>query len=230
MGGGRRRLSTIVFDLDGTLVRYHGIEFESSWGAVAAAAGVGERSRALLADYLPRPEAYAEWVARDASLLAGVRIADVAAQVLPAPYAEGVVEAIAALRGRYRMGILSSGVDFVADWVCKDLGLDFSLANHIHVRDGRFTGTAETVVDLWAKDRALRALAAERETDLAEVCFVGDHVNDIAAMRIVGLAVAANPKERQVAEAAAFVIENFLDLPPLLDSWRRSPAAHSGSV
>lgn len=229
MAKARRSLSTIVFDLDGTLVRYHGIEFESSWGAVASAAGVGAKSKALLADYLPRPEAYAEWVTRDASLLAGIRVADVAARVLPAPYAEGVVEAISALRGRYCLGILSSGLDLVADWVRRDLGLDFALANRIHVCNGRFTGTAETVVDLWAKDRALRALAAERGANLAEVCFVGDHVNDIPAMRIAGLAVAANPKERQVAEAATFVIESFLELPPLLDSWCES-AAHSGSV
>jgi phosphoserine phosphatase len=59
---------------------------------------------------------------------------------------------------------------------------------------------------------------------------VGDHVNDIPAMRIAGLAVAANPKERQVAEAAAFVIESFLELPPLLDSWCEAASAHSGSA
>jgi len=218
---GRRSLSTIVFDLDGTLVRYHGIEFESSWGAVAAAAGVGAKSRALLADFFSRPEAYAEWVARDASLLAGVSVADVAARVLPAPYAEGVVGAVRALRGRYRMGILSSGVDLVADWVREDLELDFALANRIHVSEGRFTGTAETLVDLWAKDRALRALAAERGVRLDEICFVGDHVNDLPAMRIAGLAIAANPKDPAVGEAAWRTIRDFAELPVALEDWRR---------
>ncbi|MCX6094872.1 MAG: HAD-IB family phosphatase [Candidatus Bipolaricaulota bacterium] len=222
MGRVRRRgISTIVFDLDGTLVRYHGIEFESSWGAVAAAAGVGAKSRALLADYFSRPEAYAEWVARDAALLAGVSVADVAARVLPAPYADGVVGAVKTLRGHYRMGILSSGVDLVADWVCEDLELDFALANRIHVLDGRFTGTAETVVDLWAKDRALRVLASERGFHLDEICFVGDHVNDVPAMRIVGLAVAANPKDPAVGEAAWRTIRDFAELPAVLEDWRR---------
>jgi phosphoserine phosphatase len=119
------------------------------------------------------------------------------------------------------MGILSSGVDLVADWVREDLELDFALANRIHVFEGRFTGTAETLVDLWAKDRALRALAAERGVRLDEICFVGDHVNDLPAMRIAGLAIAANPKDPAVGEAAWRTIRDFAELPALLEDWRR---------
>jgi phosphoserine phosphatase len=215
----RRPITTVVFDLDGTLVRYHGVEFESSWGAIAAAAGVGDRSEALLREYFPRRDAYAEWVAADAALLAGVPCAKVAAQVLPAPYAQGVRSAIRDLRSRYRLGILSSGVDFVAEWVREDLGLDFSVANRIHIRDGVFTGTGETLVNLWAKDEALRALAAELGLDLREVCFVGDHVNDIPVMRIVGLAIAANPKDASLTDVADYVIERFDGLPELINAW-----------
>ena len=215
----RKAITTVVFDLDGTLVRYRGVEFESSWGAIAAAAGVGDRSEALLREYFPRREAYSEWVAADAALLAGIPYARVAERVLPAPYADGVRAAVRALRQRYRLGILSSGVDIVADWVCRNLGLDFAVANRVHVRDGVFTGTSETVVDLWAKDAALRALAAERGIDLDEVCFVGDHVNDIPVMRIVGMAVAANPKDKSLIDVADYVIERFDDLPGLIDEW-----------
>jgi phosphoserine phosphatase len=200
-------------------VRYHGVEFESSWGAIAAAAGVGDRSEALLREFFPRREAYAEWVAADAALLAGVSCSKVAARVLPAPYAQGVRSAIRGLRSRYCLGILSSGVDFVADWVRDDLGLDFSIANRIHIRDGVFTGTSETVVNLWAKDDALRVLAADRGLDLQEICFVGDHVNDIPAMRIVGLAVAANPKDPSLVDVADVVIERFEALPELISAW-----------
>jgi HAD superfamily phosphoserine phosphatase-like hydrolase len=215
----RNAITTVVFDLDGTLVRYHGVEFESSWGAIAVAAGVGDRSEALLREYFPRRDAYAEWVAADAALLAGVSYAKVAASVLPAPYAEGVRRAVRALRPRYGLGILSSGVGLVADWVRDDLGLDFALANRIHVRDGVFTGTSETVVNLWAKDEALRALAKERGIGLEQICFVGDHVNDLPVLRIVGLAVAANPKDKSLIDVADYVIERFDDLPRLVDEW-----------
>jgi HAD superfamily phosphoserine phosphatase-like hydrolase len=215
----RRAITTVVFDLDGTLVRYRGVEFESSWGAIAAAAGVSDRSEALLREYFPRRDAYAEWVAADAALLAGVPYAQVAGQVLPAPYADGVEAAVRQLRPRYGLGILSSGVDVVADWVRRDLGLDFAVANRVHVRDGVFTGTSETIVNLWAKDVALRALADERGIRLEQICFVGDHVNDIPVMEIVGMAVAANPKDGALSAVADHVIERFVDLPPLIEAW-----------
>jgi phosphoserine phosphatase len=214
-------IDAVVFDLDGTLVRYHGVEFESSWGAVAAAAGVAEASDRLLREYLPRRDAYPEWVAKDAELLTGIRTERVMSRIFPAPYAAGVRTAVAALRGRHRLGILSSGVDFVADWVREDLGFDFSLANHIEIADGRFTGRSETRVDLWAKDEAMRRIAGEQGISLGRICFVGDHVNDLPVMRIVGLAIAANPKDERLRDAADHVIDDFAALPGLV-------AAHAG--
>jgi len=215
-----RRLEAVVFDLDGTLVRYHGIEFESSWGAIAAAAGVSDRSLALVREYMPRPDAYAEWVAKDAMLLCGVALSTVTEAVLPAPYAAGVRRAIEALRGRYRLGLLSSGLDLVADWVRDDLGLDFAWANHLETRDGRFTGGCRTRVDLWKKDAAMRQVAMEERISLSHTCFVGDHVNDIPVMEMVALSVAANPKDDRVREVADHVISDFAELPDLIERYQ----------
>jgi len=212
-------IQAVVFDLDGTLVRYHGVEFESSWGAIAAGAGVGAAARALLAEYLPRRDAYPEWVARDAALLKGVPLAQVAAHLFPAPYAEGVSNAIGRLKDRYLLGILSSGVDIVADWVRDDLGLDFALANHLEIIDGRFTGRSETRVGLWDKRRAFCALLAEHDLTPSAVCYVGDHVNDIPVMELAGLAVAANPKDQRLVDLCDHVIEDFSALPALIDAF-----------
>lgn len=212
-------ISAVVFDLDGTLVRYRGVEFESSWGALADAAGVGDASRALLAEYFARRDAYPEWVARDAALLAGIPIDGVAERLFPAPYADGVVSAVERLRGRYRLGIVSSGVDLVADWVRDDLGLDFALANHLEVVGGRFTGGSETRVDLWNKGDALRAVLAEQGLEASEICYVGDHVNDLPALELAGLAIAANPKDDLLVEICDHVICDFSALPALVDAF-----------
>ena len=122
------RISAVIFDLDGTLVRYRGVEFESSWGAIAAAAGVQEESQRLLREFLPRRDVYPEWVRRDGALLTGLPVERVTEQIFPPPYAAGVCRAIERLRGRYLLGILSSGVDLVAEYVRADLGLDFAVA------------------------------------------------------------------------------------------------------
>jgi phosphoserine phosphatase len=210
------KISAVIFDLDGTLVRYRGAEFESSWGALATAAGVGAAASALLAEYLPKRDAYAEWVRKDAALLAGVPVSQVAAHLFPAPYAAGVRVAVERLAGGYRLGILSSGVDLVANWVRDDLGLDFARANRLEVVDGRFTGRAVTCVDLWSKDRALEGVCAEQGLEVEDVCYVGDHVNDIPAMRRAGLAIAANPKDAGLLDVCDHVIADFGDLPDLI--------------
>ena len=216
-----RRIELVVFDLDGTLVRYHGVEFESSWGAIAAAAGVREESERLLAEYLPRRDAYRRWVEEDAALLAGVPVSQVAAQIFPPPYARGVREAMDRLRGKYRLGILSSGVDLVADYVKADLGLDFAFANRLLVEDGRFTGESELVVDLWSKDEVMRRIAAEYRVRLEEICFVGDHVNDIPVMRIVGLSIAMNSKDDDLSRIADYVIDDLALVPEIIARFER---------
>jgi phosphoserine phosphatase len=213
------RLDAVIFDLDGTLVRYHGVEFESSWGAIAAAAGVSDRSRLLLERYFSRREAYAEWVSEEAGLLKGIPVCQVIDKVLPPPYAQGVVQAVELLRGRYVMGILSSGVDVVADRVAEDLGLDFAWSNRLEISDGRFTGISETRVGLWSKGDALDRLAEAYGLSLQRICFVGDHVNDIPAFERVGLAIAANPKDDAVRRNADHVMEDFSALPGLIRSY-----------
>ena len=216
-----RRISTVLFDLDGTLVRYHGVEFESSWGALAAAAGVIEASRALLAEYFHRRDAYDEWVVKDAALLAGTRLDEVAPHLFPAPYAEGVRQAVARLQGNYRLGILSSGVGLVADWVCEDLGFDFARANWLEIREGEFTGRSETRVSLWEKGETLDALADELGFRLDEACYVGDHLNDIPAMERSALAIAANPKDERVAAVCDHTVTDLSVIPDLIDGFVR---------
>lgn len=218
------RLDAVIFDLDGTLVRYHGVEFESSWGAVAVAAGTSSRSQQLLKEYFPRKDAYAEWVSEEAKLLAGIPVARVTEQVFPAPYAQGVRSAIHSLKGRYTMGILSSGVDLIANWVARDLGLDFAWSNRLVVSNGRFTGDSETVVSLWSKGDVLERLATEQGFALDRICFVGDNVNDIPVLERVGLAIAANPKSDRLHDVSDHVISDFAQLPELIQAYEVAAA------
>jgi phosphoserine phosphatase len=226
------RLRAVLFDLDGTLVRYCGVEFESSWGAIAAAAGVTDASKELLAEYLPRRDAYADWVRRDAALLAGIDVGSIVPAVFPPPLAEGVREVIDALRGRYLLGIVSSGVDLVANQVRDDLGLDFSLANHLAIEDGRFSGDSEVRVDLWNKAKVVRGLIEERNIDPQQVCYVGDHVNDIPVLQMVGLGIAIHAKDPTVAAAAAHSADGFAELPGLIAAYESAAPAreHTAAI
>ena len=211
-------IRAIIFDLDGTLVRYHGVEFESSWGAIAAAAGMQKESEEILHEFLPRHDAYTKWVQRDAALLAGISVEEITAKIFPPPYAAGAKAAIAELHGRYTMGILSSGVDLVAERAREELGLDFSVANRLLVEDGHFTGKSETIVDLWKKADVMKEIARQHKLDLSEICFVGDHMNDVPVMRIVGLSIAMNAKDEELARIADHVVTDFTAIPQIVSS------------
>lgn len=211
------RLAAIIFDLDGTLVRYHGVAFESSWGAIAAAAGVLEASDRLLKEYLPRKDEYPAWVEADARLLEGVSVCSVSDRIFPPPFAEGVVEVIESLRKRYAIGVISSGVELVAERVRGDLGLDFAVANRLHVRDGKFTGTSETLVHLWKKRDVLLRVAKQRGWHPEQICYIGDHMNDVPVMPVVGLGIAVHAKDEALIRASDAAADRFDQIPGIIE-------------
>jgi len=55
------------------------------------------------------------------------------------------------------------------------------------------------------KESALRAFAESRKLDLSGICFMGDDVNDLAAMKIAGLSAAPANAHASVLAIAGFV-------------------------
>ena len=55
------------------------------------------------------------------------------------------------------------------------------------------------------KEAALREFAAARQLDLMEVCFMGDDINDLGAMKIAGMSAAPADAHESVLAAVGFV-------------------------
>lgn len=58
------------------------------------------------------------------------------------------------------------------------------------------------------KAAALREFAASSGFELAQICYMGDDVNDLLAMRIAGLAAAPSNAARDVLASADFIAKN----------------------
>ena len=77
------------------------------------------------------------------------------------------------------------------------------IPGHVLVKFGVYDATRE------CKDKAeaLRAFAARNHFALEEICFMGDDVNDLGAMKLAGLSMAPSSAHSSVREVAHFVTE-----------------------
>jgi 3-deoxy-D-manno-octulosonate 8-phosphate phosphatase (KDO 8-P phosphatase) len=99
--------------------------------------------------------------------------------------------------------------------------MGISLARKAGIQFALISGEATPLVDRFAqkmgiadvykgcKDKAtaLRDFAARRNLDLAEVCFMGDDVNDLTALATAGWAVAPGDAHAKAKQAAHYVTQ-----------------------
>jgi len=204
-----RDIRMVCFDLDGTLVD----RTVFIWSTLHEHFGTDATRRKRAADdYRAGRISYADWFANDLRLLAE-RGADregiIAAfgSLSPAP---GARETLIELRRRgYRLGLISGSLDLLLDHFFHDTAFDHVLINRIRFDGtGRMAGGTHTPYDLEGKADGLREIAAREGLLVKQCAFVGDNVNDLAVMRVAGLAIGINIKSPAVAEAADVVIDN----------------------
>ena len=101
-----------------------------------------------------------------------------------------------------KVGIISTGLTLLADRVHRELDLDFTIANRLVTRRGRFTGDVKINVDHGRKDEAVALFCGQFGIPAGQVIAVGDSEGDLSMFRAVGYSVALNPLETRVAASA----------------------------
>jgi phosphoserine phosphatase len=203
----QRSARLVVLDVDSTLVQGEVIEM------LAAHAGV-HREVAAVTEAAMRGELDFEQSLRArVALLEGLPAAaidKVRETVVLTPGARTLVRTLKRLD--YRVAIVSGGFTQVTDHLVQTLGLDYSAANTLEVRDGRLTGqVVGPVVDRPGKAAALRRFAAEAGVPLAQTVAIGDGANDLDMIAAAGLGIAFNAKPVVQAAADTAVTVPYLD-------------------
>lgn len=212
-------IKLVVLDLDGTVVKYNTGNWHSSWDAIITVSGKKEKYDKLAQYYYPKRELYPEWISKVAQLLDGCRLSDVEKVIFPPPYVDGVRNTLDSLKEKNCVcGVLTSGVDIVADRVKRELYLDFAVSNRLGVAGGIFSGRVENVVDLWQKHRKLIELCRKYDISLDNTLFIGDHENDISSMKACGHSIAFSPATDEVRETADVSFDSWSEIKEYLEN------------
>ena len=213
-----KKIELILFDMDGTLVNYPNEPFHASWDVFPEV--LSEQKKREWFDirefYLRKKGFYDEWFDKQLNLIKGISVENVYNAFFPIPYSKGVESFFSSLNGGYVKGIVSSGVGFVAEKIKNDLKFDFQLSSDLEVKFGKFTGNGKMNFDFYEQDKVVADISRECNVKLENVCYIGDHFNDVPAFNIVGLSVAFNPKNKELEKKADYVIYDFMKLNKIL--------------
>ena len=197
-------IQLVVFDVDGTLTRH-----SSVWWRLHEYFGTTNEGRKYYNEYFDGEITYEEWADLDAALWKGKSLEEVMKVVQSTQLALGAQETIQILKERkLKTAILSGGLDIMANDIGQRVGIDYVLTNKLHHQNGVLTGEVENLVAWGEKYKVIPKINAHFEIPPKNTAFVGDGRNDMSVFKVVGLSIAYNPEDREVAAAADIVIQN----------------------
>lgn len=188
----RKNKRLVFFDMDSTLVDMEIIdEMAKRAGVFKEVSRITEKARRGDIDF---EEALIQRVA----LLKGLRVKELEEIRKEMRLSEGAEELVGTLkRLGYKLGVVSGGFHYFADYLKDRLGLDFAYANRLEVKGGKLTGRVlGEIVDNTFKAKIIHMLASQEGVLLDQTVAVGDGANDILMLGQAGLGIAYNAKGR----------------------------------
>ena len=203
----------IAFDMDSTLINIECVD------EIAAAAGRKEEVAAITESAMRGEIAdYKDSLRRRVALLAGIGVHSMEEvythrlQLNP-----GALELVGTCKAAgMKVLLVSGGFTFFSDRIRDRLGIDFTRANVLGIRDDRLTG--RLVDQAWGdicdgeeKKKMLLATCAQLGLKPSQAIAVGDGANDLPMMSVVGLSVAYHAKPRVREQAMVAIDSGGLD-------------------
>ena len=196
----RKKMSLIVFDLDGVLLDEYLPELAK---LVNKEKEVDEITQQGIKQEIDWKEGLRNRIA----LLKGLHIEDAKKIAEGMEYHDGVVETLRQLKNYgHTLAVISGGFDVFEERLRRDLKLDFIITNKFIVEYGQINGV-KIIVDEH-KEKNLKKLQDILKLDLENVIVVGDGTNDIGILRSANYAIGLNPKN----EIKPFINQEIRDI------------------
>ncbi len=199
------RFKFVAFDLDGVLV-----DERSSWEWVHHYFGVSNKEGYDL--FMAGKIDDIEFMRRDIRMwkeieqdINAARIAEI---LKGAKLMEGAKETVAAIMDAgIGTGIVSGGIDYLANDVAKSCGIEHVLANGLEQdENGRLTGEGVLRVELLDKGKALNELLANLGIEPKDCAVIGNSCIDVSMFEVGGFSIAFKPIDPDCIAAADVVV------------------------
>jgi phosphoserine phosphatase len=193
----RKNKRLVFFDMDSTLVDMEIIdEMAQRAGVFKEVSRITEKARRGDIDF-------EESLAQRVALLKGLKVEELEKIRNEMKLSEGAEDLVETLkRLGYKLGLVSGGFDYFADYLKGKLGLDFAYANQLEIKSGALTGKViGKIVDNTYKAKIVNMVSSEQGILLDQTVAIGDGANDVLMLGQAGLGIAYNAKERLMRAA-----------------------------
>ena len=192
----------IVFDLEGTLVDAELLP------ALGELNGMARYLEEATEEAMRGRIDYRESLYSRVELLEGIDIGQVSDISRKLPIRYGAKEMITILhRRRTYTSIITGGFDVLANFVAKQLNIEYVYSNQFKVVRGLVKGLQEPVITDETKAEILKHLTKMLGVALEDCIVVGDGANDIPMMKMAGLSISFNGRDI-VKRAAKISVES----------------------
>lgn len=187
----RRNKRLIVFDMDSTLIQAEVID------ELAELCGVGDEVKKITHRAMNGEIDFDESLKLRVSKLKGLDTKKMQEVLENLPLTPGVEDFLKTVKNLgYKVALISGGFTFFADALKIKLGLDYSFANELEIKDGKLTGLVKgTIVNANQKAILVKLISQQENISLEQVVAIGDGANDLPMLATAGLGIAFHAKD-----------------------------------
>ena len=188
----RKNKRLVFFDMDSTLVDMEIID------EMAQRAGVFREVSRITEKAMRGDIDFEESLTQRVALLKGLKVEELEKIREDMKLSEGAGDLVDTLkRLGFKLGLVSGGFDYFSDFLREKLGLDFSYANQLEIKNGALTGKVlGKIVDNTYKAKIVNMVSSEQGVLLDQTVAIGDGANDVLMLGQAGLGIAYNAKEK----------------------------------
>jgi phosphoserine phosphatase len=210
-----QRYKLAIFDLDGTLTRERSI-WEYIHKKLGKWYGFAEKYQQR---FLAGEISYEQFCELDAQVWKGMKVEELTHIVETVPFYPGVDELISHLKSKgLKLGMVSSGLSVLADWVHKKFNFDYSVSNDLIHENGTLTGKVRIQVYYDQKATWVSKILNQFGVRPEESIAIGDSLGDMDMLQMAGFSVAFNSSCQDLDQIADVCIknQNLADIIPKL--------------